>query len=527
MKVERGRPKVKRALLSVWDKTGIVELAKGLRNLGFEIVSTGGTEKVLRQSGLEVLSIGQVTGFPEVLGGRVKTIHPAVAAGLLARRSVASDMEDLCQLKVNPIDLIAVNLYPFAQVAFSGAAEEEVLENVDIGGVTLLRAAAKNYRDVIVLCDPADYSSVVDRLREGDVSIAERRRLAMKAFHHTAFYDSLISYYFRETEGETFPECLTLTGLRIQQLRYGENPHQSAAFYRFPWSQVPSVATATLLHGRELSYNNIADLDAALNLVREFYEPAACIIKHTNPCGCAIGFTLAEAFAKARDADPEARFGGIIGVNRPVDEETAREILVPGSFYEAIIAPDYAPSALEKMKARKGWGETIRIVSLNRGDHPLSPASCAVEPVFKSVAGGLLVQTPDINSDGDWSVVTERAPTEEEERDLRFAWKVAKWVKSNAVVLAKNGVTVGIGAGQMNRAISVKIAVELAQERARGSVGASDAFFPMPDGPEIAARAGVTAIIQPGGSKRDPDVIATCNKYGLAMVFTKRRHFRH
>ncbi|MCS7224668.1 MAG: bifunctional phosphoribosylaminoimidazolecarboxamide formyltransferase/IMP cyclohydrolase, partial [Armatimonadetes bacterium] len=347
------------------------------------------------------------------------------------------------------------------------------------------------------------------------------------AFQQTAFYDSLISFYFQQTQKEVFPQLLTLSAVKVQEMRYGENPHQSASFYRWSWSQVPSVATASLINGKELSYNNIADLDAALNLVSEFSEPAACIIKHTNPCGCAIGKTAAEAFAKARDADPEARFGGIIGINRIVDEETAAEILVPGSFYECIIAPDYTPEALEKIRSRKGWGETIRIVTLGIGDKTLSSLASSRELVIRSVRGGLLVQTPDSEAEAEGTVVTERKPTDSEWKDLQFAWKVVKWVKSNAIVLARDGVTVGIGAGQMNRAYAVKIAVEQAGERAKGSVLASDGFFPMPDGPEIAAQAGVTAIIQPGGSKKDPDVVATCNRHGIAMIFTGKRHFRH
>ncbi len=519
----------KRALLSVWDKSGIVEFAKGLRDLGFELVSTGGTAKTLRDAGLPVLEVREVTQFPEILNGRVKTIHPFIAAGILARRDVAAHLRELEQLGISTIDLVTVNLYPFREVVRQGVDELTALEHIDIGGVTLLRAAAKNYRDVIVVCDPNDYPKVLHWLQDGEVPLRVRAELALKAFAHTAAYDAAIFAYFRQQTGVQFPQELALGFVKRMDVRYGENPHQQAAFYTDPMSEVPSVATAVQLWGKELSFNNIADLDAALNLVKEFEQPAACIIKHTNPCGVAIGETLAEAFAKARDADPEARFGGIIGVNRKVDLATAEEILVQGSFYEAIIAPDYDPEALERIKSRKGWGETIRIMSLQMGDQPLTPVFHTFELAVKSVSGGLLVQTADVEDVPieQWRVVTERTPTENELKDLWFAWKVVKHVKSNAVVLAKNGATVGIGAGQMNRALSVKIAVELAGERAKEAVLASEAFFPMPDGPEIAAKAGVTAIVQPGGSKRDQDVIEVCNRYGVAMVFTGMRHFRH
>lgn len=521
----------KRALLSVWDKRGIADLAKGLLNLGFELVSTGGTARVLRDANLPVTEVKEVTCFPEILNGRVKTIHPFIAAGILARRDVSAHLRELGQLGIVPIDLVAVNLYPFCEVVLKGVDELTALEHIDIGGVTLLRAAAKNYRDVIVVCDPNDYPQVLRWLQGGEVPLRVRAELALKAFAHTAAYDAAICAYFREQTGTVFPDELALGYVKRLGLRYGENPHQQAAFYIDPLSRMPSISTAVQLSGKELSFNNIADLDAALNLVREFKQPSACIIKHTNPCGVAIGETLAEAFAKARDADPEARFGGIIGVNRKVDVATADEILVQGSFYEAIIAPDYDPNALERIKARKGWGETIRILSLQLGDAllPIVGAQGSAPVIVKSVWGGLLAQTADVEdvSPERWQAITERKPTEEELRDLQFAWKVVKHVKSNAIVLAKNGMTVGIGAGQMNRALSVKIAIELAGERAKGSVLASDGFFPMPDGPEIAAQAGVTAIVQPGGSKRDPDVIAVCNRYGVAMVFTGMRHFRH
>ncbi|MCS7185980.1 MAG: bifunctional phosphoribosylaminoimidazolecarboxamide formyltransferase/IMP cyclohydrolase [Armatimonadota bacterium] len=517
----------KRALLSVWDKDGIVEFAKGLCDLGFELVSTGGTARALKDAGLPVLEVREVTQFPEILSGRVKTIHPFIAAGILALRDVPTHLRELEQFGISTIDLVAVNLYPFREVVRQGVDELTALEHIDIGGVTLLRAAAKNYRDVVVVCDPSDYQQVLKWLQDGEVPLKVRAELALKAFAHTAAYDAAILAYFSQQTGIKFPRELALGFVKRIELRYGENPHQQAAFYADPMSEIPSVATAVQLWGKELSFNNIADLDAALNLVLEFEQPAACIIKHTNPCGVAIGETLSEAFAKARDADPEARFGGIIGVNRKVDVATAEEILVQGSFYEAIIAPDYEPEALERIKARKGWGETIRILKLGTGDLGLGTGKGLL--AAKSVTGGLLVQTADVEDvpPEQWQVVTERAPTESELKDLWFAWKVVKHVKSNAIVVAKNGATVGIGAGQMNRAFSVKIAVELAGEKAKGAVLASEAFFPMPDGPEIAAKAGVTAIVQPGGSKRDREVIEVCNRYGVAMAFTGMRHFRH
>lgn len=520
----------RRALLSVWSKQSIVEFAKGLQDLGFELLSTGGTAKTLREAGLPVKEVSQVTGFPEVLGGRVKTLHPVIAAALLARRDEPEHMSELERLGIAPIDVVAVNLYPFGEVVLKGGDELTALEHIDIGGVTLLRAAAKNYPDVVVVCDPKDYSQVLQWLQTDDVPLEAKRQLALKAFAHTAAYDVAICAYFCKQAGIKFPDELVLGYRKRLDLRYGENPHQQAAFYVNLLSQTPSVATAVQLSGKELSFNNIADLDAALSLVREFDQPAACIIKHTNPCGVAIGETLAEAFTKARDADPEARFGGIIGLNCKLDVATAEEILAPRSFYEAIIAPDYEPEALEKIKARKGWGETVRILSLQLCDAPLPTVGAHNgAPVIKSVSGGLLVQTSDVDDVPieRWQVVTERAPTDEELRDLLFAWKVVKHVKSNAIVIAKKGVNVGIGAGQMNRALSVKIAVEMAGENAKGAVLASEAFFPMPDGPEIGAQAGVTAIVQPGGSKRDSDVISVCNRYGVAMVFTGIRHFRH
>ena len=522
--------KVRRALLSVSEKAGLVEFARGLHALGIEIISTGGTARTLRQADIPVIDVSEVTGFPEMLDGRVKTLHPRIHGGILAIRDNAEHQRQMQEQGIKFIDLVAVNLYPFAQtIARAGVTESEAIEQIDIGGPTLIRAAAKNFESVVVIVDPDDYSRVLMALREHDcaTTLELRRELAGKAFQHTAAYDACIANYFAQQLGERFPTTLAIAWHRALELRYGENPHQEAAFYTAPRVSVSCVSTARQLHGIELSFNNIADLDAALELVREFDQPAAAIIKHTNPCGCAIADTLAEAFAKARDADPEARFGGIIALNRTVDEATAQEIITEGSFYEAVIAPDYDSKALDMISSRKGWGASIRILSLGGALEPVS--SKAGEVVIKSITGGLLVQTADalVEDRNEWQVVTKREPTEREWSDLMFAWRVVKHVKSNAIVLARDGVTVGIGAGQMNRAISVKIAVEHAGEKARGAALASDAFFPHPDGPEYAAKAGVTAIIQPGGSKRDEDVIAVANEYDIAMVFTGARHFRH
>ncbi|MFA4015359.1 MAG: hypothetical protein RUDDFDWM_000439 [Candidatus Fervidibacterota bacterium] len=522
--------KVERALISVSDKRGIVEFAKGLSELGIEIISTGGTARTLREAGIQVTDVADVTGFPEMLDGRVKTLHPKIHGGILAIRSKEEHVRQLNEHGIGFIDLVAVNLYPFEEtISCPDVTLEEAIEQIDIGGPSLIRAAAKNYESVTVIVDPEDYGRVLSELRSNNcmTTLRLRMELAAKAFRHTAAYDACIANYFRNLIGEPFPEVFTISCKLASKLRYGENPHQQAAFYVLPNFKHPCISTARQLHGIPLSYNNIADLDAALELVREFKEPAAAIIKHTNPCGCAIGETLAEAFIKARDADKEARFGGIIAFNRIVDEDTAKEVIVKGSFYEAIIAPGYEETAYELITSRSGWGQSVRLLLLEGTIEP--PEALADSFAFKSVTGGLLIQSVDALAEdrSQWNVVTETSPSDSEWRDLEFAWKVVKHVKSNAIVLAKDGVTVGIGAGQMNRAISVKLAVESAGERAKGAVLASEAFFPHTDGPEIAAKAGVRAIIQPGGSKRDEDVIALCNSYGIAMVFTGTRHFRH
>ncbi len=526
----------RRALISVSDKTGVVELAQKLSALGFEILSTGGTAKALQAAGVAVTPVDAVTGFPEMMEGRVKTLHPAIHGGLLADRSKAEHMEQLAGAGYRPIDVVCVNLYPFAATI---AKPDCTLEDIDIGGPSMIRSASKNHASVTVLTSPADYDVVLSELKErGDTTLVTRRRLAQQAFAHTAEYDALIASYLsgaQETAEEKLPDALTIGFQKVQDLRYGENPHQPAAFYVEPVRVEPSVSTAKQLHGKALSFINLLDMDAALELVKEFERPAVSIIKHTNPCGCAEAETLVEAYRLARDGElppfnpPGSRFGGIIACNRGIDAETAKEIVAPKSYYECVIAPWFSDEAIELFKTRKGWGENVRLMAT--GDlQPLSQSPAGMAGLdFKRVVGGLLVQKRDRRrqSAQDLQFVTERRPTEAEIADLLFAWYVVRHVKSNAVVLAKGGQLIGLGAGQTNRAQSSELAVAMAGYRAEGSVCASDAFFPMPDGPEALAKAGVKAIIQPGGSNRDADTIAVCNEYGVAMVFTGARHFRH
>ena len=538
---------IKRALLSVSDKTGLVEFARGLSVLGVELVSTGGTAKSLADAGLPILGISEVTQFPEMLDGRVKTLHPAVHGALLADRSKPQHMETIAAHGIVPIDLVVVNLYPFAEtIAKPGVSREEAVENIDIGGPSMIRSAAKNHASVAVVVSPADYSAVLAEMErsEGGVSQATRSRLAAQAFAHTAAYDATITNYLsahpaeegQEEEGQGndaedaadqgFPDLLTLAFTKVQDLRYGENPHQRAAFYKEPAAS-GGVASAEKLHGKELSFNNIYDLNAAYNLVLEFSAagtPAAAIIKHTNPCGAAIAGTLAEAFAKAREGDPISAFGGILATNQPIDAETANLITGKNTFFEAVIAPGYSDEAFSILTTKKQWGQNLILLQA-----PEMGAPSAEEYDYKRVSGGLLVQTQDAaaTKPSDTETVSERQATVEEMADLMLAWKLVKHVKSNAIVLVKDRQLVGVGAGQMNRVQSVRLAVAQAGDKAKGAVLASDAFFPFPDGPEAALQAGVTAIIQPGGSKKDDDSIAVADQYGAAMVLTGRRHFRH
>ncbi|WP_407269812.1 bifunctional phosphoribosylaminoimidazolecarboxamide formyltransferase/IMP cyclohydrolase [Radiobacillus sp. PE A8.2] len=508
----------KRALLSVSDKTNLAAFAKGLDALGYELVSTGGTLKALQAEGLPAIPVSAVTNFDEILDGRVKTLHPFIHAGLLARRDDSSHIEQLEERDIDPIDIVVVNLYPFKEtIAKEGVSEEDAIENIDIGGPTMLRSAAKNFRDVTVIVDPSDYDSVLAGLQEGTQSVEDRKLLAAKVFRHTANYDAMICNYFIDITDEQDPETYTVTYEKVQSLRYGENPHQQAAFYKEGNVKGASIANAKQLHGKELSYNNIQDANAALEMVLEFSEPAAVAVKHMNPCGIGIGASISEAFAKAYDADPVSIFGGIVALNKEVDEATANQL--KDIFLEIVIAPSFSEKALEILTVKKN----IRLLETPVDQSPVNPKKVV------SVIGGLLVQDRDVASvtKDDVTVATKRQPTEQELEELLFAWKVVKHVKSNAIVVAKGDQTIGVGAGQMNRVGAAKIALEQAGDKAKGAVMSSDAFFPMPDTVEAAAAAGITAIIQPGGSKRDQDSIDACDKHGITMVFTGMRHFKH
>lgn len=514
------------ALISVSDKSGLEPFARGLHDLGFQFLSTGGTARALQAWGLPVQEVSEWTGFPEILDGRVKTLHPRLHAALLANLSLPEHQQTLRELNLTPIELVVVNLYPFEQALRAGASEAEQIEQIDIGGPTLIRAAAKNFEHVAVVVRPADYSWVLESLRAGELTREVRALLAARAFAHVAEYDALIADWFRRYDPDgALPETLTPTFRRALRLRYGENPHQRAAFYREPFAPEGCIAAAEQLWGKELSYNNLLDADAALELVREFPEPACAIIKHTNPCGVALGESLTEAFLRALEADPVSAFGGIVACNRPVDREAAEAMVAPGTFFEVILAPEFAPDALPIFQERKGWGQNVRLLRTGA----LLPPEQMRGYALRSLTGGILYterDTLDWNPDA-LQVVTERIPSESEMRDLHFAWRVVKHVKSNAIVVAKGCIVRGVGAGQMNRVGSVRLALEQAGEHAQGAVLASDAFFPFPDSIERAARAGIRAIVQPGGSKKDPEIIAAANELGIAMLLTGIRHFRH
>ena len=503
---------LRQALISVYDKTEVVELAQELSALGYRIISTGGTYKLLKENNLPVTYISDVTEFPEILDGRVKTLHPRIHGGILAK-DTAEHRQQLQSIGGELIDLVIVNLYPFESVSQDpNATFDQVIENIDIGGPTLIRAAAKNHDRVTVICDPNDYASVLSQLKTGTLSSAERKRLAAKAFAYTAYYDTLIAQYL---EQPIFPDKLTIALQKVSELRYGENPHQKAAFYRQVPRSESSIADAVQLHGKELSFNNIYDAQAAWQMVSAFDEPCVVAVKHNNPCGLAVADTLYDAYVKTYESDPVSIFGGIVACNRQVDLATAK--LMYKIFLEVIIAPDFSPEALQILTKKPN----IRLLKL-------APA-LSRDWDWKKVPGGFLIQEGDI-IDLDESllqVVTNRQPTPQEWQDLRFAWKVVKYVKSNAIVLCKDKQLLGVGAGQMNRVQSVRLSAAQAGEKARGSVLGSDAFFPFADNIEEAAKCGVTAIIQPGGSVRDQEVIEACNRYGIAMVFTGIRHFRH
>jgi phosphoribosylaminoimidazolecarboxamide formyltransferase / IMP cyclohydrolase len=530
--------KIQRAILSVTDKTGLVDFARKLSALGIELVSTGGTAKLLRDSQVKVKDISELTGFPEMLDGRVKTLHPKVHGGILHRREDPKHVAAVAEHGIAPIDMVVVNLYAFEKTAAKPAvAFEELIENIDIGGPSMIRSAAKNFRDVAIVTSPSDYDAIADELNRsgGTLSQQTKWRLAQKAFATTAAYDSAIASTFEripaesfqvQPEAPTFPPTLRFTFQKMLDLRYGENPHQKAAMYSD--GSNAGVANALQLQGKELSYNNIVDLQAAWDLAQEFDEPVVAIIKHTNPCGTATGKTLAEAYKRALECDPVSAFGGVIGVNRPIDAEAAEEM--HKLFLEVIAAPGFDEAAKSKFASKKN----LRLVEVidPRSPGRIRPAATQTVSrnwVLKNISGGLLVQDADVRplQDVDLKVVTKRAPTPEETGALLFAWKVCKHVKSNAIVYARDGQTVGVGAGQMSRVDSAKIGAMKAQLPLQGTVAASDAFFPFPDGVEEIAKTGATAIIQPGGSQRDPEVIAAADRLGLAMLFTGVRHFRH
>ncbi|MFT8807365.1 bifunctional phosphoribosylaminoimidazolecarboxamide formyltransferase/IMP cyclohydrolase [Gluconobacter sp.] len=518
---------VRRALLSVSDKTGLIELGRALAAHGAELLSTGGSAKALRDAGLTVKDVSEHTGFPEILDGRVKTLVPQVHGGILGRRDFPAHVAQMAEHGIAPIDLVCVNLYPFAATVASGAGDEDCIENIDIGGPAMIRAAAKNFDHVAILTDPQQYAAAIASLGHGGTVLAERRNYAASAYAHTAAYDSMISRWFAKQAGEILPPVLTLSGTRDDLLRYGENPHQKAAFYR-DGSQRPGVATARQLQGKALSYNNINDTDAAFEAVAEFDEPTVVIVKHANPCGVASASTLEQAWIAALRCDPVSAFGGIVAVNRTLDGATAQRI--SKIFTEVIVAPDADAEAIEILARKKN----LRLL-LTEG----MPDPTAEGLAFRSVAGGFLAQTRDAGrvTEADLKVVTKRAPTAQEMKDLLFAFRVAKHVKSNAVIYVRNGATVGIGAGQMSRVDSARIAARKSEDAAKeageraplttGSVAASDAFFPFADGLESVVAAGAVAVIQPGGSIRDQEVIDAADAAGIAMVFTGMRHFRH
>lgn len=508
-----------RALISVSDKTGVIDFAKGLRAADIEIISTGGTKTALEEAGIETISIDEVTGFPEMMDGRVKTLHPKIHGGLLGRRDSESHMEAMEKGAIQPIDIVCVNLYPFKETILKPeTTEADAIENIDIGGPSMLRSAAKNHAFVTAIVDPVDYAIVLAEIQqEGHTSLETRRKLAAKVFRHTAAYDALIGQYLTEAVGEKDPGNLTLTYTRKQDLRYGENSHQEAAFYQAALPTSYSIASAEQLHGKELSFNNIRDADAALRIMREFTEPTVVALKHMNPCGIGSGETIFSAWEAAYAADPVSIFGGIIVLNREVDLVSAQAMTQ--LFLEIIIAPSYSEEALAVLKTKKN----LRLLQVDFSN----VEGNANEMV--SVLGGLLVQQDDraMEEPESWTVVTDRQPTKEEQAAMAFAWKAVKHVKSNAIVVANQQQTLGIGAGQMNRVGSVKLAIEQAGAKAETAALASDAYFPMDDSVEYAAKHGIKAIIQPGGSIKDQASIDMANKYGIAMVFTGVRHFRH
>ncbi len=511
---------MKRALISVFDKTGIVDFAKSLDSLGWQIISTGGTSKKLKEEGIQVQDISDLTRFPECFDGRVKTLHPNVEGGILAIRDNENHQKQMSELGVEPIDIVVCNLYPFKQTVLKpGVSHEEIIENIDIGGPTMIRAAAKNYKFVTVITDPEDYPKVIEELQtNGETSASTKEMLAAKVFIHTAHYDALIANYFSERLEIASPKTLTLTYEKKQDLRYGENPHQSATFYTSIKGTKGTLTSAIQLHGKELSYNNIGDTDGALEALKEFDEPTIVAAKHANPCGVGSADTLLEAYKKAYEADPVSIFGGIVAANQEIDGATAAEMAKV--FLEVIVAPSYSQEALDILTKKKN----IRLLQLEEIGHKDKKAAKA-----KTVLGGLLIQSLDTEliSEKDLKIVSKRKPTVQEMDDLLFAWKVVKHTKSNGIAIAKDKCTTGVGPGQVSRIWALENAIRQGGERIAGSVMASDAFFPFPDCVEAAHKAGITAIIQPGGSVRDQESIEAADCYGIAMIFTGMRHFKH
>ncbi|MDR0521369.1 MAG: bifunctional phosphoribosylaminoimidazolecarboxamide formyltransferase/IMP cyclohydrolase [Planctomycetaceae bacterium] len=519
-------PKITRALISVSDKMGLAAFAKGLHAAGVEIYSTGGTRSHLEKEGIPVIDIAAYTGFPEMMGGRLKTLHPKVHGGILCRRDHVGDMNALAENNIKTFELVIVNLYPFeATVAKEGVTEEEAVENIDIGGPSMIRAAAKNHQFVTVVTSQDQYSLVLEQIQKnGRTTLQLRQSLARDAFTMTGNYDNAISQYFMERLAkEEFPAILSVKLKRNDVLRYGENPHQQAALYADPRCRSASVVSARQLNGKELSYNNLLDLDSALAIVRAFDKPAVSVIKHNNPCGAAADDQIANAVSKAMAGDPLSAFGSVIGFNRPVDIASAEILATPGLFVEAIAAPSFDADALEMLTKKPKWGANVRL--LHVGSLEIPPSRWVLRPL----EGGALLQESDTQCDpeGLWSVVTEKKPDHAAMEDVRFAWEIVRHVKSNAIVLAKDKMLLGVGAGQMSRVDSVEIAIKKAGSRIEGSVLASDAFFPFPDSIDMVSAFNIRAVIQPGGSRNDAAVIEACNRYGIPMIFTGRRHFKH
>ena len=519
-------PAIKRALISVSDKLGLAAFARRLVVAGVEIYSTGGTRKRLEDEAIPVQDVSEYTGFPEMMGGRLKTLHPKVFGGILCRHDNTDDLNALADHQIHTFELVIVNLYPFeATVARTDVTEAEAIEQIDIGGPSLVRAAAKNHAFTTIATDSSQYSAILEQIEaNGATALELRKRLAAEAFAHTATYDQAIAAYFAgQTAEGPFPGTLAPSLRRQAVLRYGENPHQKAALYAEVNTDSANLVSATQLHGKQLSYNNLLDLDSALEIVRGFSEPAVSVIKHNNPCGAAMADTLAEALRKGLAGDPVSAFGSVLGTNRVVDAGTAEVLTEPGLFIEAIVAPDFQPDALDLLTTKPKWKANVRLMKVGELGQDVRRWA------YRYIGGGLLMQEADVLADpeGQWNVVTDAQPTEAQMADLRFAWQIVRYVKSNAIVLCKDRMLLGAGAGQMSRVDSVQIAIQKAADRVTGSVLGSDAFFPFPDSIDRAAAVGVAALIQPGGSKKDKEVIAACNQHGLPMIFTGRRHFKH